>query len=229
MMQHIAKDRTALETAMPAHAQVYLRLREMVLYGDLTPGQAVTIQGLTERLGVGMTPVREAIRRLISQGALEFQGNRRVSVPLLTAADIGEIIVAREWLDPYLTRCAMRHVTASDIDRLARLDAALDGAIRQGDLRGYLHLNHQFHLSLYRLARSPILADLAEGLWLRFGPSMRVLCGRIGTQNLPDNHKNTLKAMQAGDADAAAAAIAADVRQGMDQLRASLADMVGGG
>ena len=99
MMQHIAQDHAAIETAMPAHAQVYLRLREMVLYGDLTPGQAVTIQGLTERLGVGMTPVREAIRRLISQGALEFQGNRRVSVPLLTAADIGEIIVAREWLD----------------------------------------------------------------------------------------------------------------------------------
>ncbi|WP_113911607.1 GntR family transcriptional regulator [Roseovarius dicentrarchi] len=222
-MQQTAQISGTVPGALPAHAQVYLRLRDMVLYGDLTPGQAVTIQGLTEGLGAGMTPVREAIRRLISQGALEFQGNRRVSVPLLTAADIDEIIVAREWLDPYLTRRAMAHVTAVDIASLTQLDRALDGAIRQGDLRGYLHLNHQFHLAIYRLAQSPILADLAEGLWLRFGPSMRVLCGRMGTQNLPDNHKQTLSAMQAGDSDAAAAAIAADVRQGMDQLRASLA------
>lgn len=227
-MPQIAHKVSAIDPVMPAHAQVYLRLRDMVLYGDLMPGQAVTIQGLTERLSAGMTPVREAIRRLISQGALELQGNRRVCVPLLTAADIDEIIVAREWLDPYLTRLAVGHVTPADIAALTRLDQTLDGAIRQGDLRGYLHLNHQFHLAIYRLAQSPILADLAEGLWLRFGPSMRVLCGRLGTQNLPDNHKQTLNAMQAGNYDAAAAAIAADVRQGMDQLRASLADKAAG-
>ncbi|MFD0859453.1 GntR family transcriptional regulator [Roseovarius aquimarinus] len=210
------------DAGLPAHAQTYLRLRDMVLYGDLTPGQAVTIQGLTTRLGAGMTPVREAIRRLISQGALEFQGNRRVSVPQLGAADIDEIIVAREWLDPFLARRALEHATAADIAALERIDGALDGAIRQGDLRAYLHLNHQFHRSLYELASSPILGDLAEGLWLRFGPAMRVLCGRLGTQSLRDNHKDLLAAMRAGNADAAAAAIAADVRQGMDQLRASL-------
>ncbi len=221
-MTHLAQKFTGEETVLPAHAQVYLRLRDMVLYGDLTPGQAVTIQGLTSRLSAGMTPVREAIRRLISQGALEFQGNRRVSVPQLDADDIGEIIVAREWLDPYLARQAVARATDADIAALTHLDGALDGAIQQGDLRAYLHLNHQFHLYLYRLAASPILADLAGGLWLRFGPSMRVLCGRLGTQNLPDNHKELLTAMLAGDADAAADAIAADVRQGMDQLQASL-------
>lgn len=223
-MQYLAKKPSIDETPLPAHAQVYMRLRDMVLYGDLRPGQAVTIQGLTERLSAGVTPVREAIRRLISQGALEFQGNRRVSVPKMSAADIAEIIVAREWLEPYLTRRAMERVTVGHISALTDLDNALDGAIRQGDLRAYLQLNHQFHVYLYQLAGSPILADLAEGLWLRFGPAMRVLCGRLGTQNLPDNHKELLRAMQAGDADAAAEAIVADVRQGMGQLHVSLGE-----
>ena len=48
----------------PAHELVYRRLREMILCGELEPGQAITIQGLVATLGAGMTPVREAIRRL---------------------------------------------------------------------------------------------------------------------------------------------------------------------
>ena len=87
------------ENRLPAHELIYRQLRDLVLFGDLAPGQAVTIQGLTDRLGAGMTPVREAIRRMIAEGALEFQGNRRVSVPLLCASGISELIVARQWLD----------------------------------------------------------------------------------------------------------------------------------
>ena len=62
---------------MPAHQAVYEKLRVMILFGDLAPGQPVTIQGLTDQLNVGMTPVREALRRLIAEGALTHQGNRR--------------------------------------------------------------------------------------------------------------------------------------------------------
>ena len=64
---------------LPAHEMTYRALKELLLFGEIAPGQAVTIQGLVARLDVGMTPVREALRRLISEGALEFQGNRRVS------------------------------------------------------------------------------------------------------------------------------------------------------
>ena len=63
---------------------------------------------------------------------------------------------------------------------------------------------------------------MADGLWLRFGPSLRVVCGRLGTQNLPDKHKDLLNAMRAGDAETAARAIREDVIQGMEQVRQSL-------
>jgi DNA-binding GntR family transcriptional regulator len=207
---------------LPAHELIYRQLRELVLFGDLAPGQAVTIQGLTDRTGAGMTPVREAIRRLIAEGALEFQGNRRVSVPFLSADNISELILARQWLDPHLTLRATERATLEDLDRLARLDSTLDTAIRKGDLRAYLELNYRFHKAIYDIADAPILADLADGLWLRFGPSLRVVCGRMGTQNLPDKHKDMLGAMHARDAEAAARAIREDVIQGMEQVRHSL-------
>ncbi|HKL45346.1 MAG TPA: GntR family transcriptional regulator [Roseovarius sp.] len=214
---------TTPEPRLPAHELIYRQLRALVLFGDLAPGQAVTIQGLSERLGAGMTPVREAIRRLIAEGALEFQGNRRVSVPLLSADNISELIYARQWLDPYLTTRATERATGDDLADLTALDTELDRAISHGDLRGYLELNYRFHKRLYELAEAPILADVADGLWLRFGPSLRVVCGRMGTQNLPDKHKDMLAAMRAGDAEAAARAIREDVVQGMEQVRQSIA------
>lgn len=207
---------------LPAHELVYRQLRRMVLFGDLTPGQAVTIQGLTERLGVGMTPVREAIRRLVPQGALESRGNRRVSVPLLDRQDIDQIIIARQWLDPHLALKACERAVVADVEKITAIDEALDAAIRTGDLRGYLEQNYRFHTHIYTTADAPILAEMAEALWLRFGPSMRVVCGRMGTQNLPDNHKATIDAMRARDAEGAARAIREDVLQGMEQLRLSI-------
>ncbi|MDT8327913.1 MAG: GntR family transcriptional regulator [Roseovarius sp.] len=207
---------------LPAHEVIYRQLRDLVLFGDLAPGQAVTIQGLSERLGAGMTPVREALRRLIAEGALEFQGNRRVSVPLLSADNISELILARQWVDPHLTLRATERASLSDLDNLRALDDELDVAIARGDLRAYLELNYRFHKRLYEIAEAPILAHLADGLWLRFGPSLRVVCGRMGTQNLPDKHKAMIEAMQARDAEAAARAIREDVIQGMEQVRQSL-------
>ena len=133
------------------------------------------------------------------------------------------MILARQWLDPHLAYRATTRAGAVDLARLTAVDDALDTAIRQGDLRAYLEFNYRFHSDIYDLAESPILADLANGLWLRFGPSLRVVCGRVGTQNLPDRHKEMLSAMQAGDAGAAARAIRDDVTQGMEQMRRALA------
>lgn len=219
---------SAFAPRLPAHETIYRELRALVLFGDLAPGQAVTIQGLCERLGAGMTPVREALRRLIAEGALEFQGNRRVSVPLLDAGHVGELIFARQWLDPYLAECATARATPEELRALTAIDDELDRAILRGDMRGYLELNYRFHRTIYDIAAAPILADVADGLWLRFGPSLRVVCGRVGTQGLPDKHKDLLEAMRARDGAAAAEAIRADVVQGMEQVRHSLAQSARG-
>ncbi|MFP7672029.1 GntR family transcriptional regulator [Marivita sp. S0852] len=207
---------------LPRHEVVYRQLRDRVLFGEFEPGQPVTIQGLTDTLGVGMTPVREALRRLIAEGALAFMGNRRIVVPELDLQAIDELCVARRALEPELVRRAARHVTEADIAALAETDARLDSAIRGGNVRQYLVENHQFHHGLNALAQAPILTGMVERLWLRFGPSLRVVCGQVGTRNLPDRHKDVLEALAQADAAAAAAAMDADVVQGMDQIRQGL-------
>ncbi len=196
----------------------------MILFGELKPGQAVTIQGLVLTLSMGMTPVREAIRRLTSQGALVFQGNRRVSVPELSLRQWDEIALVRLSIEPELCRQAAENITQKDIAELQQVDDALNAAIASGDVRGYLEHNTRFHMKLYALAGADVLLSIVDMLWLRGGPSLRVVLGRFGTANLPDKHAEALTAMRAGDAEALAQAMAGDIRQGIDQVRLSFQD-----
>lgn len=215
---------TQQRTSQPAHEVVYHKLRELILFGDIIPGQAITIQGLTSTLDAGMTPVREALRRLISEGALAFQGNRRVSVPILTPENVNELMFARQAIEPQLIILATQKATPADIDRVETLDAELDDAIERGDVKRYLQKNYEFHSQLYSLADAPILSSLADSMWLRFGPSLRVIIGRMGTQNMLDLHKACIEAMRAGDAHAAANAIKQDVVSGMEQVLRNLTE-----
>ncbi|WP_425101599.1 GntR family transcriptional regulator [Tropicibacter sp. S64] len=207
---------------LPVHEQVYRRLRDMVLFGDLAPGQAVTIQGLVAELDTGMTPVREALRRLTAEGAMEALGNRRIVVPELGAAAIRELTEARIALEPLLASKAARRATDGDVAALAAIDAALDQAIARGDIGAYLKENYQFHVYLNDLAQAPIVTAMVEGLWLRFGPSLRVVCGQVGTRNLPDRHKELLAALSRRDGAEAARAMESDVCQGMDLILGGL-------
>jgi len=212
-------DTKARTRELPAHELIYRRLRELILFGEMRPGEAVTIQGVCDSLGAGMTPVREAIRRLTAEGALEFMGNRRVVVPELTVDSVNELIFARQAIEPQLVVRATERMTDDGLTELSAIDAELDAAIAAGDLQSYLKQNYRFHARLYAMAEAPILAAVADGLWLRFGPSLRVVCGRVGTQNLPDQHHEALAAMRVGDAGAAAKAMREDVIQGMEQVR----------
>ncbi len=209
---------------IPTHEITYARLRDMVLYGHLEPGQPITIQGLVAGLGAGMTPVREAIRRLTAEGALLPQGNRRVAVPQLTAGLLDQVAFARLTIEPKLAELAAAHLTPALIDRLQAIDNAVDRAIKAGEVSAYLEANHAFHFALYEASDAPILLDMAQSLWLRFGPSLRVVCARYGSQSLPDRHSEALAAMRAGDALGVAAAIHRDIADGVDQVKLALAE-----
>ena len=208
---------------LPEHVSAYRRLRDMILSGQLAPGQAVTIQGLVKTLDSGVTPVREAIRRMTSEGALQFQGNRRVTVPVLGGDQIEELRFARLALEPELVRKSAENMTPAILDRLSQIDAALNQAIATGDIQGYMLQNHAFHMQLYGQADYQIVMPLVQALWLRAAPSLRIMCGRFGTQNLPDMHQRALTALRAGNAAAAAQAISDDINQGLDNVRAVLA------
>ncbi|MXU66715.1 GntR family transcriptional regulator [Oceanomicrobium pacificus] len=207
---------------VPVHEQVHAELREMILLGHLAPGQPVTLQGLVELLGAGMTPVRESVRRLIAEGALEFQGNRRVCVPVMDAARFAELEFARLALEPRLAEEACHAMNAADIEALKAIDLKLDQAIESGDAAAYMAQNYRFHFALYGASGAQILLPMAESLWLRYGPLSRVICGKYGTLNMTDRHEEALSALRAGDAKAVAQAIRDDICEGFQIVRSTM-------
>ncbi|MCV6585659.1 MAG: GntR family transcriptional regulator [Marinibacterium sp.] len=208
----------------PEHQTIYLQVRDRILFGDFVPGQPVTIHGLAEVIGAGVTPIREAIRRLTSEGALEALENRRVAVPEMTRDRLTQIHLVRRTVEPALAELAARLITPAQIHLLESIDAELDAAIAQGDAHGYLEANHRFHFTLYGLAGAEVLQRIADSLWLQMGPSLRVVCGRSGTDNLVDNHKAATRGLRAGSPEDVRAAIEADLDQGLDFILRSLPD-----
>lgn len=215
-------DSTDFDRKVPTHEVTYVQLRDMVLTGGLAPGQAVTIQGLVRDLGAGMTPVREAIRRLTSEGALQLHGNRRVSVPRLSIALLDQIGFARLMIEPKIAEMAAPRLNAAIVARLAEIDDDINRAITSSDIPTYLNGNHRFHFALYEAAGASVLTDIAQSLWLRFGPSLRVVAARHYANHLPDRHADALQAMRTGDGRTLARAIEADIAQGIDLVRQAI-------
>lgn len=206
---------------IPEHQAVYERLRDMILLGRFSPGQPLTIMGLTESLDAGMTPVREAIRRLAAENALDTLGNRRIVVPEMNIESFQDVYFLRLKVEPELTRRAIKNVTNQDIEELILIDKEIDAAIESGDIETYLERNNRFHFKIYALANAPVLFRAALSLWVQVGPSLRVNCGRYGTENLPDKHSELLEALTNRDEESAALAMAGDLEQSLNLATAS--------
>lgn len=203
------------DDGLTTHESVYRQIRERILFGGFRPGGAVTLRGLAEELHVSPMPVREAVRRLIAERALEMQDNRRVLVPPMTRSKFEQILFARTALEPELASRALRRLSPADIEAIEALDEHVNETMENGDVEGYMRSNLRFHFSIYEKSGQETLLALVESVWLQFGPFMRMAYGRFGTKKLEDFHETAIAAMKAGDAAGLRRAIASDINQGM--------------
>jgi DNA-binding GntR family transcriptional regulator len=197
----------------------FRRLRHAIMTGRFPPGLAVTIRGLAELLDVSAMPVREAMRRLVAERALDLLDNRRVRVPEMTEARFEALIAARILLECEAARQALPHISQGDLADLRRLDAAADEVFAKGDVERTIEANFAFHRHLYSLAPSDALMPLIESIWLQIGPFMRAALTGATVYNRADRHHEALAAIAAKDARGLARAIEADVRDGIGHLR----------
>ena len=122
----------------------------------------MTTRGLAEEMNVSGTPAREALGRLVAEGALDFGSDRTVQVPLLTASQVDEIYDARILLEGLLIEAAVPKRTDAQIRRLESIHKSHVVAISGGNYRDSARLNFEFKFEIYRAAAKPIIMRLIE-------------------------------------------------------------------
>jgi DNA-binding GntR family transcriptional regulator len=142
---------------------VYSELRRMILKGELAPGHEVNQEGMAASLGVSITPLREALRRLEMEGLLRLEAHRTVTIPPLTREELLDLYVIRTELDALATRLTAEIASEEQralIARLARQKPARD-PVEQ------LELNRTFHRAIYSACGNSPLVSYLDQLWDR--------------------------------------------------------------
>ena len=180
--------------------QVAAALRELIVRGDIVPGAPLRQRHLAARFGVSPTPVREALRRLESEGLVRNDVNRGSTVAGLDTETAAQRYQIRAELEALAVRLAAAKLTAADLRDARAIHLEL-GACRGGDAR--IHgLNRRLHFRLYECAGSPLLMSMLRLLWRSFPGGPRVV---LPHQESSAQHAAILEALEAGDADLAAA------------------------
>lgn len=205
----------------PTKAEVaYRGIRAAIRDGLLEPGQRVTLQGLADELGMSLTPVREALRVLASDGLVEQAPQRGTFIAQYTRAGAQETYQLREVLEALAVDLAVRRATEADIRCMAEANAQLEEAVRHDVEASIPALNAAFHFTVYRAARSPLLFEFIERLWN--GGPFQAISLVSGTRASTREHRAIVGAVRARDAQRAAELIRNHIRRGSRRTLATL-------
>jgi len=199
-----------------AQARVHAGLKESLMNGDFLPGQRLVVRQIAEQFRTSAMPVREAFRQLVSDEALFDHPNRGVIVPEATVARISDLVRVRCNVEGTAAEWAATTISASEIAELTLLNERMQHCVKGGAMADYLTLNRHFHFTVYGAARSPVLQQIIEKLWLRAGPFLNIV--RTDTAYVTGlvHHDEIIDALRRADGRSARRALVADLTEAAD-------------
>jgi DNA-binding GntR family transcriptional regulator len=199
--------------------RVYQKLRTALISGRLSLGEVVTLRGVAAMLGTSVTPVREAILRLASEGALELLPNRLIRVPELSLKRFRELTDMRILNEGEAVATAAKYITAETIRLLERIIKEEQLVVAEN--KSYLEqgrINQEFQFTIFRLPNNEVQLSIIETLWLRAGPYIATF-EKMSQALTPSERKrmngyntNLLRALKAKNSRAARNALTVDLR-----------------
>lgn len=201
----IAKDRRIRQPSLVRLAAE--AVRDMVLSGDLRPGDRLVEERLTEELGISRPPLREALRLLEQEGLLVSIPRRGVIVTPLSPQDLHELVTLRAAYERMAVEQGIPVRDPELLDPVRRALAEMSEGAQNRDRAQLVKSSFEFHLSIVGLARHRRLEEAYRALWLQMhlfmATNTRVREQRI--ENLEANverHRRLLALIEAGDRDA---------------------------
>jgi DNA-binding GntR family transcriptional regulator len=202
--------------ALAIHERVYALLRSALSAGRFAPGQRLTIRGCAEALGVSPMPVRDALRRLVADGALDGAAQRSVVVPVLSPAMLLELRDVRIALEGLAAERAAANANDRSVDALRTVSLDVHAARSSGDIAADMEGIWRFHSTLYAGAAMPALQAIIGNVWLRVGPYRRRLYPDYVTgRNANEMRNRIISALSRRDATGVRALVCGEIAQAM--------------
>lgn len=184
--------------------QAYALLRDRLVMLEIKPGEPINEDRLRTELGVGRTPIREALKRLEQERLVVAFPRRGTFATDVNISDLSHISEVRRTLEPLASSAAAERATADDRTALTELRSRLDTAARPGDNAELLRADVGVHRAIYRCVHNPFLEDtlvyydnLATRIWCVFLPRLSGMAGHV------DEHVPLLTAIIEGDSEKA--------------------------
>ena len=194
-------------------------LQNAIELGHYAPGQSLRQFQLVKDLGVGSTPVREAVLELLARGILVQESHRSVRVAELDLERLRNIYRVRALLETEAARLGTAKIAGAAIEEMRALLRQMIAAKRKGDLETANRADRDFRALLYAAAENPILVDLIQQTWNLFpGSVLWNIPGRVA-QSIKE-HQVILDAVVRRDPTAAAYSIENHLRSALAALEA---------
>jgi len=148
--------------------RVYEVLKEQMITAEILPGEKISLRSLADKLGVSLSPVREALLQLESERIVVIESNKSIHVNNLTQDEMEEVLKLRIMLETLAAERACDSRPDSLLPEIAGMLTKMRDSMDEPIV--YLRLNQKFHFTIYRQANSPILFDIISNLWMRIGP-----------------------------------------------------------
>ena len=151
----------------PLHSEVADRLRDLIVQGELAPGDRLNERLLTERFGISRTPLREAIKMLASEGLVQLLPNRGAVVMSITRKSARDMFQVMGVLESLAGQLACTNATEREIEDIAALHEQMRRHHKRRELNEYFRLNQEIHQRIVDCAGNAELADVHRRLSVR--------------------------------------------------------------
>jgi DNA-binding GntR family transcriptional regulator len=195
-------------TARSLSDEAYFRIRDLIVSLELAPGAIVNERELMERLGLGRTPVREALRALAQDKLVEVYPRRGIFVSSVNARDLASLSEVRALLESHAAGLAAGRATAAERDEAAALVDGLERAAGERDERRLIDLDQRIHRHVYRCAHNRFLEETLNHYYVLTLRIWFLALDRVARlDEAVHEHRELLEAISAGDAERAEAAM----------------------
>jgi DNA-binding GntR family transcriptional regulator len=180
--------------------QAYYRIRELIVTIELPPGSLVSERELMERLGLGRTPVREALRALARERLVEVYPRRGMFVSGVDVRDLAGLSEVRRTLEPYAARLAAERANGADREGIEALLAELEQVHDEADERALIDLDQRIHRHVYACAHNPFLEETLNEYYVLTLRIWFLALDRVARlESAVREHRELLVAIREGD------------------------------